>query len=305
MAWNFLDNLGQLKTTDAGDDAATLTAAALDVDLSTLADGPITWTTTGTMTVDSPQQLTGGTGAWGGAQGYSSESYTDGCFVQFKKADATHSVMMGLNSDPATDANYTSLDYTFQTTATGFVTVYEGGVLQASVGSYDATTVFTIIYDGVNVTYYVDGVEVWQTARAIGAALYLDSAFLQAGGTATAIRFGEFPGELVSRDYVDATAGKTVRSVSASGNVLTTDYYLLLLTTTAAGAFTMTLPAVSGNSGMQILMVDTEGNANNKSVTVAVQSGEYLDDVLNGTYVINVPREKIGLLCNGSRWYLV
>ena len=96
----------------------------------------------------------------------------------------------------------------------------------------------------------------------------------------------------------------TTRSLSAAASIVAGDYYIFLLTTTAAAGFTVTLPAAASNSGAQFILLDREGNANNKNVTIAVPSGEYLDDVLNGTYVINIPREQAFVVSNGTQWYL-
>ena|SRR5687768_8610732 len=96
-----------------------------------------------------------------------------------------------------------------------------------------------------------------------------------------------------------------IRSVSSNTAVNTGDYYIFLLTTTATAPFTITLPPAASNAGQQITVYDRQGNANNRNVTVAVTSGDYLDDALNGTYVINVPREALTIVSDGSRWYMI
>ena len=94
-------------------------------------------------------------------------------------------------------------------------------------------------------------------------------------------------------------------SKSATYALTSADHIIFLLTTTAGAGFTVTLPAAStALTGKEYILIDREGNAHNKNVTLAVSSGDFLDDVLNDTYVLNVPREQVRVYCNGTRWYL-
>jgi len=98
--------------------------------------------------------------------------------------------MFGLNSDPTTDANYTSLDYAFYCSI-GNAYIYENGTQQgSSLGSYTTSDVFTITYDGYNVRYYKNGSVQRTVARSIGSALYFDSSFYQPSSEINSVGFG-------------------------------------------------------------------------------------------------------------------
>lgn len=66
--------------------------------------------------------------------------------------------MMGLNSDPSTDANYTSIDYCWYCVADGTTRIYESGVNKGTFATYTAGSDLTIKYDNNTITYYINGV---------------------------------------------------------------------------------------------------------------------------------------------------
>jgi hypothetical protein len=140
---------------------------------------------------DGAQKTSGGS-AWNTAQAYSVESYvgTVPIQLQFHAGDATHDFMVGLNSDPLTDADYAGIDYAWYARGTGDTEIYESGVSKGVFSAYTANTVFLITYDGANVRYYLDGVLKRTVARATGAALFLDSSFYNVGARVSSVRFG-------------------------------------------------------------------------------------------------------------------
>jgi hypothetical protein len=85
--------------------------------------------------------------------------------------------MVGLDSNPTLDASFGSIDYAWYITNTGGVEIYESSSPIGSFGTYTTNTVLSITYDGFNIRYWKDGVLQRIVARAIGAALYLDSSF--------------------------------------------------------------------------------------------------------------------------------
>jgi len=131
----------------------------------------------------------GGVADWD-SQAYSEQGYVHGVTVTFRAGQTNMAAMMGLNEDPATDASYASIDYCWFVRADGNVQIYESGAVVGGYGAYTTSTVFLIIYDGVKIKYYLDGVLKREVARAVGNALYLDSSFNAPGATLKMIAFG-------------------------------------------------------------------------------------------------------------------
>jgi hypothetical protein len=157
-------------------------------------------------------KATGGNPGWD-ASVWSSEGYVTNVFVQASPGAATGYVMFGLNSDPATDASFASIDYALYL-ANGTVQIYEG-TLQYTGGTYVATDIFTVQYDGANVRYYQNNTLLWTTARALSTTkLYLDSTFYLIGDFITGLNFGRLPGPTIS---VAALSSDTFAFAAAYG----------------------------------------------------------------------------------------
>lgn len=147
-------------------------------------------------------EKSGGSSSWD-SQAYSAEAYP-ACFVSFRANDATHNFMIGLNADPATDADYNSLDYAWYCLADGSLYFYESGTGISAGASYDPTTVLAITYDGERVRYLRNG-SVVRSVIAVGLTLALDSSFDSPGGKALDVKFG--PQGLAGADGVDGAPG--------------------------------------------------------------------------------------------------
>lgn len=130
---------------------------------------------------------TTGTYGWD-ADCYSQDSYTGGAFASGRITDASRSLMIGLNTDPLTDTNYTSIDYALYTES-GRLLVYESGA-GVSVGTCAAGDVLSVIYDGSIVRYLQNGVIVKTTAAAANLKLSLDISIYHDGLTLNNVRFG-------------------------------------------------------------------------------------------------------------------
>ncbi len=126
---------------------------------------------------------TGGNNAVWDGQVYSSEAYPTNVYCQASVGNATSNVIFGLSAlDGTTDTNadYSVIDYCWNTAGNGNAYIYENGTqvgVIAGYGTYTASTVFTITYDGANVRYYKDGVVQRTVARTVGNGLYFDSSF--------------------------------------------------------------------------------------------------------------------------------
>jgi hypothetical protein len=128
--------------------------------------------------------------SWTNARVYSSEGYTVPCYVSFKASQTNLNVMIALNSDPATGINYTNLDYAWYADANGIPQVYENGSQIAGYGTYTTSTLFEIIYDGININYYMDGILKRSVARSSTNPLYLDSSFYSNSSAVNSLSFG-------------------------------------------------------------------------------------------------------------------
>ena len=127
------------------------------------------------MTLLSPTSIisTGG-GTWDNSA-YSSEGYVNTAYVKCTPAQIGQ-IGCGFSETPAASLNYTNLTYGFlfnNNTGIPYFSILENGTTVASFGAYTTSTQFLILYDGANVVYYVDGVQVRSTVRAVGNPLYL------------------------------------------------------------------------------------------------------------------------------------
>jgi len=124
---------------------------------------------------------------WGDAQAYSSIGYNNNMYIEAKPNQTTAGIMFGLNTDPALDASYTSLDYSWFIRSDGLLEIYENSQFIASFGTYTISTKFRIEYDGNTVTYFKDGIPVRSlNVPTPNATYYFDSSFNQVGGAITA-----------------------------------------------------------------------------------------------------------------------
>jgi hypothetical protein len=152
------------------------------------------WTPNYTGGVTSPSagtytKSTGSANVWNG-QVYSSEGYTKNVYCAARASQTNGNIMFGLNNDPATDGNYTSLDYAWYFLDNATLMIYENGVQGASYGTYTTSTVLSITYDGSNVQYWKDGVIQRTVARSTGNPLYFDTSFYTLSSSLNSVQFG-------------------------------------------------------------------------------------------------------------------
>lgn len=114
---------------------------------------------------------------WNGSV-HSTESFKGGASVSFI-VDQLGLFMVGLNTDPTSDANYYSIDFAIYIAGTTTVQVYESGSAVHDIGAPASVgDVFTVTYTGKAVTYSRNGV-VFYTNSAPGAnlTLFIDTSF--------------------------------------------------------------------------------------------------------------------------------
>ena len=159
---------------------------------------------------------TGGAAGWGTDQVYSKDGYTGGAFASVVAiAPSGQDAMFGLNTDPTTDANWTSLDYALQITS-GTIWSYENGVYTGLTWPCAAGDVLTITYDGSNVRYLQNGTVLRTVAVAAGIKFFFDSAFNAVGSQLNNIRFGPMSSNDASSVGAGVLTGGITQSNGAS-----------------------------------------------------------------------------------------
>jgi hypothetical protein len=120
---------------------------------------------------------------------YSRDGYRQ-AFCSFK-ADQTNSVFMaGLNTDPATNVNYDSIDYAIYLNF-GTVRIFESGSqIGDTFGSYVVGDIFSVTYDGSKIEYYKNGSVIRSVTVALTQPLYFDSSFYYPNTSISQIKFG-------------------------------------------------------------------------------------------------------------------
>jgi hypothetical protein len=147
-------------------------------------------------------------------QVYSKDGFTGGAFAScIGNIIAGTSVIFGLNTDPTTDASYTSIDYSVQVHEDGFLYAHESGVFQSPAVAFVAGDQIAIVYDGTTVRWMKNGTVFRTVAVAAGIKFFLDSSFSGIGTKLSNIRFGPMSGNqgtLATRARVIATTATTI-----------------------------------------------------------------------------------------------
>ena len=162
---------------------------------------------------------TGGNNAIWDGQLYSAEAYPTQVYCQASFGNTTGFLMFGLNTldgTTDTDSGYAVIDFAWYGN-NGTLQIYESGTAIASYGSYTASTVLTITYDGSNIRYYKDGSLQRTVARATGNGLYFDSSFYNNNSSSQLynIQFGRLDPVVQSSGPVVWGAGSSIMN---SGN---------------------------------------------------------------------------------------
>lgn len=151
-------------------------------------------------------------GAWNSGGGFSTEGFNAGAQTSFGFENATQ-MMAGLNTDPATNDSYDSIDYAIFILG-NTSQVYESGVFIGDIGAWATSTRFAIVYDNKTVTYYKDGNSVRQIPVAAGQTLYFDAAL--AGNAAGKVKDIAFlAAGTAGTDGADGSNGVSPITVSA------------------------------------------------------------------------------------------
>ncbi|MBI2308441.1 MAG: LysM peptidoglycan-binding domain-containing protein [Rhodocyclales bacterium] len=158
---------------------------------------------------------TSGTG-WGNSDAYSAFGLTGDAYVAATAGQTNMYGMFGLNSDPKTDQNYTSLDYAWYPAADGKAYIYENGSQIGSYGSYATSDVFSVTYEGSNVIYKLNGVVKRTVATTTGRTFYFDSALYTSGFKLNNIEFRRITSDDTFYEY-DAAGNRTRERYTKGG----------------------------------------------------------------------------------------
>jgi YD repeat-containing protein len=224
----------------------------------------------GGVSVDGATAIkTGGVaGSWSSAV-RSKVGYSGGASVSFSPAQADKYLMVGLNTDPASDASYSSIDWAFYCVGGG-LQIYESGTFIGDFGTYAAGDKLAVSYDGTAIRYIKNGVVLRSVTTAIPQPLYADSSFHTAGGQVTDLVFTGGSALSGVKSYYDANshlrmtqdatgnrqwyfydeAGRLVGTVNALGQLTETVYNKTgQVTQTIAYANLVSLPSLVDGSG--------------------------------------------------------
>lgn len=142
-----------------------------------------------TVIAGSAIKTAGVVGGWD-ASVRSLAGYTGGAQVSFQPAQANKGIMVGLNTDPATNDGYATIDYALYCAGNGNLYIYESNVSVDIGQTYVAGDVLKIVYDGSRIKYFKNGVVLREVVASITQPLYLDSSFASIDGRIEALQFG-------------------------------------------------------------------------------------------------------------------
>lgn len=147
-------------------------------------------------------QKVGGSSAWD-SDCYSLEAFPNGFILSFRAGQTNLAFMIGVNTDPTTDQNFTSIDYALYCDASGVIEIYESGTqVVANAGSYTTSDVLSIVYDGAVLTYKKNGV-VLRTVIDVGKTFFIDSSFFTPNAKAVGV-------DLIPLNNVDSFVSYTL-----------------------------------------------------------------------------------------------
>ncbi|WP_229008360.1 LysM peptidoglycan-binding domain-containing protein [Methylophilus sp. Leaf408] len=187
-----LDSNGQILNQQSGTFNTTFAASGGGVSLNPANN--ISYNPPNAFTqIGNSLKKTGGTnGVWTDAGVFSQIGYTGSAYLTARAGQTNLHAMIGLNSDPMTDRNYTSLDYAWYPAADGKLYIYENGanVVAAGYGTYLPSDVLEISYQGTTVNYLKNGTVIRSVTTTAGRTLYMDSSFYNTGYVFDEVRFG-------------------------------------------------------------------------------------------------------------------
>lgn len=226
-----------------------------------------------------------GAPGWGTGGACSLEGFRGGAEVSCKITALAAGWMVGLNTDPGADSNYTGIDYAIYFNSGG-LEKYISGTYSGSLGSAIIGDVLAVEYDGSRIIYKKNGVAV-DVTNSVGANItfFADWAFYQGGTTVDEVNFwnntiGLSAGFLATNP--DGTI-KTDRVItdSVADNNITTSWYAELSNTLTFPSPLATPKTLCGT------VTGTKLTANSR-LKVQGQIPFFSSDAIDGTYSYEV-----------------
>lgn len=137
---------------------------------------------------------TGATGAWDGAA-KSKEGYVRGCYARFTFGPAG-SIMAGISYTPDANSTYARIQLAMYRNASNALVVYESGdpIIEAfGNGVVQATDIFEVQYDGLNIIFTRNAVPFYRRAKVIDSPMYFATNIYETGTYITDIKFVAYP----------------------------------------------------------------------------------------------------------------
>lgn len=151
-----------------------------------VASGNMTLTNNGTESVS--MFKTSGSYSWDN-QVYSLEMFTAPCTIEFSKQAGSGDngqsyAMIGWNTDPTSDASYSSLDYASYPYQQNDYVIYNNGSGQAGLGAWDSNKRFYIVYDTDGYIRHYNGNKLLYSVNyGTGNRVYVDSSYYSVDST--------------------------------------------------------------------------------------------------------------------------
>lgn len=117
-----------------------------------------------------------GGSAWD-ASIHSTESFRGGASISYVVDSVSGSIVLGLNTDPTTDADWASIDFAIGiTVGSGALDIYENGAHRGAFGTCIVGDVLTVTYNGRAVVWSKNGVVLYtNSSPSAGLSLFFDS----------------------------------------------------------------------------------------------------------------------------------
>ena len=156
-----------------------------------------------------------GANAWD-TQAYSSQSFTNNCYIEYQVDAIAQDIMVSLNTDPALDATYTGLDYAFHVNSANNVYAYESSVGTQIAGAYGMLDTFRVEYVGSNITYRRNNQIVRSVGTTAGRTFFLDISLATPNTTVKNLRMGTFTDRTFTAGTLTLAGNATINANSTS-----------------------------------------------------------------------------------------
>ena len=123
---------------------------------------------------------------------YSNESYSGPVKLKFQSGNSSGFITVGFSENPTTGNTYDRTNHGIYIQGTNNIVIHEGPYDRYDrSGVYTTSTIYTILYDGTDVRYFVDDVLIYVSNRISNSPLYFYATFLTSGYSLVNIEFGD------------------------------------------------------------------------------------------------------------------